>query len=84
MTRMINGEAILAAVLSLRDATEHSFKRLEAEMADMTHGFAGIARRLEKVERRLDALGTRLDRFEVKVLQRFDSLDARLTAVEQS
>jgi phage shock protein A len=73
---MINGEAILAAVLSLRDATERSFKRLEEEVA-------GVARRLEKVERRLDALETRIDRFEVKVLQRFDSLDARLTAVEQ-
>jgi hypothetical protein len=76
---MINGEAILAAVLSLRDATEQSFKRLEAEMAE---GFSGVARRLEKVERRLDALEARFDRFEVKVLQRFDALDARLTAVE--
>jgi hypothetical protein len=75
MARMINGEAILAAVLSLRDATEQSFKRLEAEVA-------GIARRLDALERRFDALETRFDRFEVKVLQRFDALDARLTAVE--
>jgi hypothetical protein len=65
---MINGEAVLTAVLSLRDATERSFKRLEAEMAAMT--------------RRMCALETRFDRFEVKVLERFDSLDARLTAVE--
>ncbi len=72
---MINGEAILAAVLSLRDATEQSFKRLEAEVA-------GIARRLDVLEKRFDALETRFDRFEVKVLQRFDALDARLTAVE--
>jgi len=77
---MINGEAILAAVLSLRDATEQSFKRLEAEMSQ---GFAGVARRLEKLEGRVDALETRFDRFEVKVLQRFDALDARLTTVEQ-
>jgi hypothetical protein len=28
-------------------------------------------------------LETRLDRFEVKVLQRFDELEARLIAVEQ-
>lgn len=65
---MINGEAILAAVLSLRDATEQSFKRLEAEMAAMTG--------------RIGAQETRFDRFEVKLLQRFDALDARLTAVE--
>jgi hypothetical protein len=66
---MINGEAILGAVLSLRDATEQSFKRLEAGMAAMTG--------------RISALETRFDRFEVKVLQRFDSLDACLTTVEQ-
>ncbi|HLY02511.1 MAG TPA: hypothetical protein VKR56_08430 [Candidatus Cybelea sp.] len=43
----------------------------------MTHGFGGIARRLDNLERRVDAMDTRFDRFEVKVLQRFDSLDAR-------
>jgi hypothetical protein len=73
--------SILAAVLSLRDATEHSFKRLEAEMAQ---GFAGVAQRLDRLEGRVDALATKVDRFEVKVLERFDLLDARLTAVEQS
>jgi hypothetical protein len=77
---MINGEAILAAVLSLRDATERSFQRVEGEIA---RGFDGVAGRFEKLELRLGALETRLDRFEVKVLERFDALDARLAAVEQ-
>jgi hypothetical protein len=79
--------AIFAAVLSLRDATENGFKRLEAKMVQ---GFAGVAQRLgrlavrlDRLERRVDAMATRFDRFEVKVLERFDLLDARLTAVEQ-
>jgi len=58
---MNNGDAILAAVLSLRDGVEQSFNRLEA---------------------RVSALETRLDRFEAKMLQRFDMLEARLIAVE--
>ena len=77
---MINGEAILAAVLSLRDATERSFQRLESEMV---RGFGNVARRFDRLEVRVGALETRLDRFEVKVLERFDALDARLTAVER-
>jgi hypothetical protein len=62
---MVNGDAILAAVLSLREATEQSFNRVEDEMA-----------------RRFGALETRVDRFEVKVLQRFDDLEGRLISVE--
>ncbi len=62
---MMNGDVILAAVLSLREATEQSFNRIEGEM-----------------DRRFSALETRLDRFEVKVLHRFDDLEGRLIAVE--
>ena len=83
MAPMINGEAIIAAVLSLRDATEQSFKRLEAEVAGLARRLEKVELRLDALEKRFDALETRLDRFEVKVLQRFDSLDARLTAVER-
>lgn len=61
----MNGDVILAAVLSLREATEQSFNRIEGEM-----------------DRRFSALETRLDRFEVKVLHRFDDLEGRLIAVE--
>ena len=77
---MVNAESILAAVLSLRDATERSFQRLEREMA---RRFGDVARRFEKLDVRVGALETRLDRFEVKVLERFDALDARLTTVER-
>jgi hypothetical protein len=62
---MMNGDAILAAVLSLREATEQSFNRIEDEIA-----------------RRFSALETRVDRFEVKVLHRFDDLEGRLISVE--
>lgn len=65
---MINGDEILAAVLSLREATELGFRRVEGELA------------LHSTQ--LAALQTRLDRFEVNVLQRFDALDARLVTVE--
>ncbi len=70
---MINGDAVLAAVLALRKATEQSFNRIEREMA----------RRFDAVELRMSALETRLSRFEVKVLHRFDDLEGRLVAVEK-
>lgn len=78
---MMNGDAILEAVVSLREATELGFRRIETEM---TAGFSGVARRFERFESRMGALETRLDRFEVKVLQRFDDLDTRLASVERA
>jgi hypothetical protein len=69
---MVNGDAILAAVLSLREATEQTFNRIEGEMAQ----------RFDAVDVRFEALETRLDRFEVKVLHRFDDLEGRLISVE--
>jgi hypothetical protein len=65
---MINGDEVLAAVLSLREATEIGFRRLEGELASHSTQLA--------------ALQTRLDRFEANVLRRFDALDARLATVE--
>jgi hypothetical protein len=79
----MNGDAILAAVLSLREATEHSFNRIEGEMDRRFNQIEGeMGRRFNAVDTRLDALETRLDRFEVKVLHRFDDLEGRLIAVE--
>jgi hypothetical protein len=72
---MINGDAILAAVLSLREATEQSFNRVDL-------GLGAVETRLGAVETRLGAMETRLDRFEGKVLRRFDDLEGRLIAVE--
>jgi uncharacterized protein Yka (UPF0111/DUF47 family) len=69
---MNNGDAVLAAVLSLREATEQRFNQFEAEMA----------RRFDAMEVRFSALESRLDRFEVKVLQRFYDLEGRLISVE--
>jgi hypothetical protein len=48
---MNNGETILAAVLSLRDATEQSFKRLEAVVAGLVHRLDALDARLTAVER---------------------------------
>jgi hypothetical protein len=61
MALMNNGDAILDALLSLRDAVERLAIRLDLDIA---------------------AVNTRFDRFEVRVLERFDALDARLAAVE--
>jgi hypothetical protein len=66
---MANGNEILAAVFSLREATDLGFRRIEAEMAG---GFA-----------RIGALETRADRFETKVLARFDAMDERFDAMDE-
>jgi hypothetical protein len=76
---MANGDAVLAAVLSLRETTEQSFNRIEGEMA---RGFAAVDMRFDALETRFSALETRLDRFEVKVFHRFDDFEGRLIAVE--
>jgi hypothetical protein len=68
MAPMTNGDAILTALLSMRDATEAGFGRLEGELSR-------LAGRFDKLEFRVGALESRLDRFEVKVLQRFDELE---------
>ena len=65
---MANGNEILAAVLSLHEATDLGFRRIEAEMAG---GFA-----------RIGALETRADRFEAKVLARFDAMDERFDTMD--
>ncbi len=66
---MTNGNEILAAVLSLHEATDLGFRRIEAEMGG---GFVRIA-----------ALETRADRFETKVLARFDAMDERFDAMDE-
>jgi hypothetical protein len=76
---MANENAILAAVLSLREATERSFNRIEGEME---RRFDKVDTRFNALETRFSALKTRLDRFEVKVLHRFDDVEARLVTVE--
>ena len=73
---MENGKAILDAILSLREATEMGFARVDAR-------FVRVETRLEGLETRLGALETRLGNFEVKVYERFDRLDSRLSSVEQ-
>lgn len=72
---MTNGEEVLAAVLSLREATELGFARVEAVLASHSTQLASHSTLLA-------ALHTRLDRFEANVLRRFDALDARLATVE--
>jgi hypothetical protein len=52
---MVNGDAVLAAVLSLREATEQSFNRIEEE----------TARRFDALESRLDRFEVKvLQRFD--------------------
>jgi hypothetical protein len=79
---MINGDAILAAVLSLREATEQSFNRVDLGLGAVETRLGAVETRLGAVETRLGAMETRLDRFEGKVLRRFDDLEGRLIAVE--
>jgi hypothetical protein len=72
---MANEDAILEAVLSLRDATEQSLLRIENRLDR-------VEVRLDGVEIRLHAVETRLQTFEIKVYRRFDDLEGRLIAVE--
>lgn len=82
MASMIDGEAILAAVLSLREATEMGFEGVELRFQRVEMRFERVETDIFKLDSSVNALRTRLERFEVKVLQRFDALDARLAAVE--
>ena len=69
---MENGNAILEAILTLREATEMGFARVEARFDGVDARFEGIDARFERVESRLGALETRLGHFEAKVYERFD------------
>jgi CII-binding regulator of phage lambda lysogenization HflD len=79
---MINGDAILAAILSLREATELGFKRLEERMTKLEFRLDKLELRMDKLGARVDALETHLAHFEAKVYVHFDALDLRLAAVE--
>jgi tetrahydromethanopterin S-methyltransferase subunit G len=74
---MANEDAILAAVLSLRDATEQSFLHIENRLDRAETRLDRIDVRIGWVEARLDAVETRLQRFEVNVYRRFDALVGR-------
>lgn len=80
---MIDGEAILAAVLSLREATEMGFERVEMRFERVEMRFERVETDISKLQSSVNALRTRLERFEGRVLHRFDALDARLVAVER-
>jgi tetrahydromethanopterin S-methyltransferase subunit G len=72
---MNGSNEIIEAILTLRQATESGFLRVEKRLAD--HDL-----RFDRLEARMDTAETRVTRFEALVIQRFSQVDARFDRVD--
>jgi hypothetical protein len=93
---MNDANEILEALLSLKEATETGFKRVDDRFAanetrvdrfeaNVFHRFDEVDRRLDAMDLRFDAMDLRFDAMDLRfdaTDQRLDSIDRRLVAVE--
>jgi len=66
-TQAMTNEDLYGAIMSLKDATEAGFLRVDARIDRLECRFDGLERRFDGLERRFDGLEGRFGRLETRV-----------------